>query len=127
MGVPHRRTQPGPRIIVYEYQKTRHSSYPKENCKDFKEILMMDGLEQYHKMVRELEGVTGANRMSHARCHFANAVKVIGKGNEKVIQTSIAYKALIRIRVIYDMEGALKEYPMEECLREQQTFSQTTG
>ena len=57
---------PGPKIVVYEYQKTRHSSHPKEYYKDFKGILMTDGLEQYHKLARELEGVTNANCMAHA-------------------------------------------------------------
>ena len=37
---------PVPKIIVYEYQKTRHSDHPKEYYKDFKGILMTDGLSQ---------------------------------------------------------------------------------
>ena len=65
---------------------------------------MTDGLEQYHKLARELEGVTGANCMAHARRHFA---KAIGKGNEKAIKSSIVYKALVRIGAIYNLEGAL--------------------
>ena len=67
------------------------------------------GLEQYHnKLARELEGVTNANCMAHARRHFANATRAIGKGNEKAIKSSIAYKALVRIGAIYKLEGALK-------------------
>lgn len=112
---------PGPKIIVYEYQKTRHSSHPKEYYKDFKGILMTDGLEQYHKLARELEGVTNANCMAHARRHFANAIKAIGKGNEKAIKSSIAYKALVRIGAIYNLERALKELTAEERLKERQT------
>lgn len=38
---------PGPKIIVYEYQKTRHSDHPKEYYKNFQGVLMTDGLEQY--------------------------------------------------------------------------------
>ena len=52
---------PVPRIVVYEYQKTRHSDHPKEYYKDFRRILMTDGLEQYHKLSREQEGLTNAN------------------------------------------------------------------
>lgn len=37
---------PGPKIVVYEYQRTRHSSHPKEYYKDFKGVLMTDRLEQ---------------------------------------------------------------------------------
>ena len=112
---------PVPRIIVYEYQKTRHSDHPKEYYKDYRGILMTDGLEQYHKLAREVEGVTGANCMAHARRHFANAIKVIGKGNEKAIRSSIAYQALVRIGAIYELEGALKDLSPEERLRERQT------
>ena len=68
---------PGPRIIVYEYQKTRHSGHPKEYYKDFRGILMTDGLEQYHKLARDQEGITNANCMAHARRHFANAICIL--------------------------------------------------
>ena len=47
---------PVPTIIVYEYQKTRNSDHPKEYYKDFNGVLMTDGLEQYHKLARDLEG-----------------------------------------------------------------------
>ena len=57
---------PVPRIIVYEYQKTRHSGHPKEYYKDFKGFPMTDGLEQYHKLAREQEGLINANCLAHA-------------------------------------------------------------
>lgn len=111
---------PGPKIILYEYQKTRHSDHPKEYYKDFTGVLMTDGLEQYHKLERDLEGVTNANCMAHARRHFANAIKALGKRNKKAVRSSIAYKALIRIGAIYDLEGALKDLTPEERLKERQ-------
>lgn len=111
---------PVPKIIIYEYQKTRHSGHPKEYYKDFTGFLMTDGLEQYHKLERDLEGVTNANCMAHARRHFANAIKALGKGNERAVRSSIAYKALIRIGAIYDLEGALKDLTPEERLKERQ-------
>ena len=109
---------PDPRIIVYEYQKTRHSDHPKEYYKDFKGILMTDGLEQYHKLARDLGSVTNANCMAHARRHFANAIKAMGKGNPKAVQSSIAYKALVRIGAIYDLEKTLRDLSPEERLLE---------
>lgn len=111
---------PVPKIILYEYQKTRHSDHPKEYYKDFTGVLMTDGLEQYHKLERDLEGVTNANCMAHARRHFANAIKALGKGKQKAVQSSIAYKALIRIGAIYDLEGALKDLTPEERFKERQ-------
>lgn len=111
---------PVPKIVVYEYQKTRHSDHPKEYYKDFKGILMTDGLEQYHKIARELDGLTNANCFAHARRHFANAIKAIGKGNQEAIKSSVAYKALVRIGAIYDLEGALRNLSPEERLKERQ-------
>lgn len=110
-----------PPIIVYEYQKTRHSDHPKAYYKDFSGILMTDGLEQYHKLARDLEGIKNANCMAHARRHFANAIKAIGKSNPKVVEASVAYKALVRIGAIYDLEGALKDLTPEERLKERQS------
>ena len=51
-------------IIVYEYQKTRHSDHPKAYYKDFDGVLMTDGLEQYHKLERDLTGVKNGKRLN---------------------------------------------------------------
>ena len=111
---------PGPRIIVYEYQKTRHSGHPKEYYKDFRGILMTDGLEQYHKLARDQEGITNANCMAHARRHFANAIKAAGQKDRESIQSSIAYQALVRIGAIYELEKGLKNLSAEERLEKRQ-------
>lgn len=81
---------------------------------------MTDGLAQYHKLEKELDGVTNANCLAHARRHFTNAIKAIGKGNEKAIRSSVAYQALIRIGGIYKLEGTLKDLSPEERLKERQ-------
>ena len=112
---------PDPKIIVYEYQKTRHSDHPKEYYKEFKGILMTDGLEQYHKLAREQEGLVNANCFAHARRHFANAIKAMGSGNAEAVKASVAYKALVRIGAIYDLEGTLKGLSPKERLKERQS------
>lgn len=109
-----------PPIVVYEYQKTRHSDHPKEYYKEFNGILMTDGLEQYHKLARELEGITNANCFAHARRHFANAIKAMGKGNAEAVKSSVAYRALVRIGAIYDLENTLKNLSPKERLKERQ-------
>ena len=62
---------------------------------------MTDDLEQYHKLAWEQEGLVKANCLAHARRHFANAIKAMGSGNAEAIQSSVAYKALVRIEAIY--------------------------
>lgn len=81
---------------------------------------MTDGLEQYHKLAREQEGITNANCFAHARRHFANAIKAMGKGNAGAVKSSAAYKALVRIGAIYDLENALKNLSPQERLKERQ-------
>ena len=112
---------PVPKIVVYEYQKTRHSDHPKEYYKEFNGILMTDGLEQYHKLAREQEGIVNANCLAHARRHFANAIKAMGKGNQKAVESSVAYKAFVRIGAIYKLEESLKTLSPEERLKERQS------
>ena len=82
---------------------------------------MTDGLEQYHKLDRELEGLINANCLAHARRHFANAIKAMEKGNAEAIQSSVAYKALARIGTIYKLEGALKSLTPEARRKERQS------
>lgn len=82
---------------------------------------MTDGLEQYHKLARESEGIINANCLAHARRHFANAIKAMGKNNAKAIESSVAYKALLRIGTIYKLEGALKNLSPEKRLAERQS------
>lgn len=112
---------PVPKIIVYEYQKTRHSDHPKEYYKEFNGILMTDGLEQYHKLSRESKDLINANCFAHARRHFVNAIKAMGSGNAEAVKASVAYKALVRIGAIYDLESALKGLSPEERLKERQS------
>ena len=47
-------------------------------------------------------------------------IKAIGKSNPEAIQSSIAYKALVRIGAVYDLEGGLKDLSSEERLKERQ-------
>ena len=103
-------------IVLYEYQKTRHHQHPENYYRDFKGILITDGLQQYHMIENSLEGVTSANCWAHARRDFADALKAIGKKNQKSVKASIANEALERIAEIYHIEGQLKDLTSEERL-----------
>jgi hypothetical protein len=104
-------------IVLYEYQKTRNSIHPKEFYKNYQGVLVTDGLAQYHKISRELDGLTNANCWAHARRDYSDAVKAIGKSNVEAVKQSIAYQALTRIGAIYKLEGTLKDLTAEERLR----------
>ena len=106
--------------ILYEYQRGRKHEAPLEYYRDFNGILVTDSLGQYHKIEVLLPGLTNANCWAHARRDFADAIKAIGKGNEKAIRTSVAYQALARIKTIYKLEGTLSHMTAEERLQERQ-------
>lgn len=62
-----------------------------------------------------------ANCFAHARRHFANAIKAMGKGNQEAVKSSVAYKALVRIGAVYKLEEALRDLSPEERLKERQS------
>lgn len=107
-------------VILYEYQKTRHHEHPLEFYKDFNGILVTDGLQQYHMLEHLIDGFINANCWAHARRDFADAVKAIGRSNEKALKQSTADQALARIGAIYKIDDGLKGLSPEERLRERQ-------
>lgn len=99
-------------------KKTRHNKHPLEFYKDFNGILVTDGLQQYHMLEHLIDGFINANCWAHARRDFADAVKAIGRTNEKFLKQSTAYQALARIGTIYKIDDGLKGLLSEERLGE---------
>lgn len=98
-------------IVLYEYQKTRNASHPREFLKDFSGICVTDGYQVYHTIETEREDLKIAGCWSHARRRFDEAVKTLPKAKQK---DSRAYLALTMIQAIYREEKMLKELPGEE-------------
>ncbi len=105
-------------VVLYEYQKTRHHRHPEEFYRDFKGILVTDGLAQYHLLEDHLEGLTNANCWAHARRDFSDAVKAIK--DPELARRSTAYQALLRIGAIYKLDESLKGLTAQQRLRERQ-------
>lgn len=98
-------------IVLYEYQKTRNASHPREFLKDFSGICVTDGYQVYHTIENEREDLKIAGCWSHARRRFDEAVKALPKAKQK---DSRAYLALTMIQAIYREEKLLKDLPAEE-------------
>lgn len=98
-------------IILYEYQKTRNASHPREFLKDFNGICVTDGYQVYHTIETEREDLKIAGCWSHARRRFDEAVKALPKVKQK---DSRAYLALTMIQAIYREEKLLKDLPTGE-------------
>ena len=98
-------------IVLYEYQKTRNASHPREFLKNFNGICVTDGYQVYHTVETEREDLKIAGCWSHARRRFDEAVKALPKAKQK---DSRAYLALTMIQAIYREEKLLKDLPAEE-------------
>ena len=112
---------PDRKIVVYEYQKGRDHNIPLEFYKDYKGILVTDGLQQYHLVDRKLDDLTNANCWAHARRSFADAVKAADKKESSAVRQSVAYQALQKIAEFYNADTELKQLPANERLQKRQS------
>ena len=104
-------------IVLYEYQKTRNASHPREFLKDFSGICVTDGYQVYHTIEKEHEGLKIAGCWAHSRRRYDEALKALPKGSRK---GTLAYKALAMIQGIYNADNVLKDLPLEERLMKRQ-------
>lgn len=70
-------------IILYEYQKTRNASHPREFLRDYTGICVTDGYQVYHTLEKERENLKIAGCWVHCRRRFNDALEVIPKAHRK--------------------------------------------
>lgn len=104
-------------IVLYEYQRTRNTSHPREFLKDYSGTVVTDGYQVYHTLEKEREDLKIAGCWSHARRHFSNVTKTLGK--ERANGT-LANDALKQIAAIYKIEGMLNGLTPEERKQQRQ-------
>ena len=104
-------------IVLYEYQKTRNASHPREFLKDYSGICVTDGYQVYHTLDKQKEDLRIAGCWTHARRKFNDALKLIPKSAQS---GTITYLIMKQIQAIYREEGKLKELSSEERLMQRQ-------
>lgn len=102
---------PEKQIILYEYQKTRNASHPRESLKDYAGICVTDGYQVYHTMEKEKEDLKIAGCWVDCRRKFHEALEVILKELRK---QSVFHLIMKQIRAIYRKEGKLSGLSSEE-------------
>ena len=102
-------------IVLYEYQKTRNASHPREFLKNYSGICVTDGYQVYHTVEKELESLRIAGCWVHCRRKFEEALKVVPKGSEK---ESLSYLIMKQIQAIYREENKLKNLEPEDRLKQ---------
>ncbi len=98
-------------VVLYEYQKTRNTSHPREFLKDYKGTCVTDGYQVYHLLEKEREDLEIAGCWSHARRRFADVVKSLNKDKAK---DTLAYQALKQTSAIFKLEELLVGLSPEE-------------
>lgn len=107
-------------IVVYEYQKGRDHKIPLEFYKDYKGILVTDGLQQYHLVDKLLPDVINANCWAHVRRDLTEAVKAADKKDSNSVRQSVAYQTLQKIGEFYNLDTELKKLSSSERLQKRQ-------
>ena len=102
---------PEKQIILYEYQKTRNASHPREFLKNYSGICVTDGCQVYHTLEKEKEDLKIAGCWVHCRRKFHDALEVIPKDLRK---QSVLYLIMNQIRAIYREEGKLSGLSSDE-------------
>ena len=104
-------------IILYEYQKTRNTSHPRNFLKGYSGICVTDGYQVYHTLEKEQEELTIAGCWVHCRRKFHDALEVIPKDHRK---ESILHLLMKQIQAIYREEGKLSDLTSKERLVQRQ-------
>ena len=112
---------PEKQIVLYEYQRTRNASHPREFLKDFSGICVTDGYQVYHTLEKEKEDLTIAGCWVHGRRKFEEVLATIPAEGKK---ESVAYLVMKQIQAIYREEGKLKDLPSKERLAQRQVVIQ---
>ena len=98
---------PERQIILYEYQKTRNASHPRNFLKNYTGICVTDGYQVYHTLEKEREDLRIAGCWVHCRRRFHEALEVIPKAHR---EESILYLFMKQIQAIYREEGKVVRY-----------------
>ena len=104
-------------IVLYEYQRTRNASHPRQFLKDYSGVCVTDGYQVYHTVEKELEDLKIAGCWVHCRRKFDEALKAVPKAAQK---ESLSYLVIKQIQAVYREEDKLKELKPEDRLKQRQ-------
>ena len=104
-------------IVLYQYQKTRNQTHPREFLKNYKGICVTDGYQVYHSLEKEVEELKIAGCWVHCRRYFEEAWEVIGKPKNPEV---MSYLVMKQIQAIYREEGKLKDISPADRLKQRQ-------
>lgn len=109
----------GPRMVLFEYERTRGGYHPKEFLDGYSGYLTTDGYQSYHNLPESIQ-VTGC--MAHSRRRFEECLTILKKQlTKEQLKQTIAYQAMERIAMLYKIEELIKNEPPEKKYEVRQT------
>ena len=107
-----------PRMVLFQYERTRGGYHPAEFLKGFRGYFTCDGYQAYHSLPGEIL-ITGC--MAHARRRFDEALTVLKKDfSKEQLKETTAYQAMERIGMLYKIEDLIRNKSPEERYQERQ-------
>jgi transposase len=101
----------GPKIVLYDYQKTRGGEHPRSFLPGYKGYLHVDGYPGYHKVA----GATLVGCWAHARRKFDEALKALPDDKQKAAVT--AREGLEFCNRLFAIEREIQSASPEERLK----------
>lgn len=109
----------GPRMVLFQYERTRGGYHPKEFLDGYSGYLTTDGYQSYHNLPESIQ-VTGC--MAHSRRRFEECLTILKKQlTKEQLKQTIAYQAMERIAMLYKIEELIKNEPPEKKYEVRQT------
>ena len=105
-------------FALYDFHTGRKKAYAQEFLKDFHGTCVTDGYEVYHSIGRDRKDLIIAGCWSHARRRFADVVKALG---EKNAVNTTAYRALVQIGSMFDLEKTYADLSPEDRLEQRKS------
>ncbi len=107
-------------LFLYEYLGGRNGAVIQEYLKGYRGILITDGYQPYHTLMKNSEEIRVAGCWAHARRRFAEIVKAAKKGGPLTPAQTISAEAVKRIDAMYHLDNQYKRSSAEERLDHRQ-------
>ncbi len=108
---------PEKQIVLYDYQRTRNTSHPREFLNGYTGICVTDGYQVYHSLEKQTEDLTIAGCWVHMRRRFSEALDVLPK---EARPKSVAFLIMKQIQAIYREEDKLQGLSSKERLEQRE-------
>lgn len=93
-------------IVIYDFQKTRHTDHPREFLGSYSGVLVTDGYQPYHTLDKQRDDLTVAGCWVHAKRKFSELVKAKGADSP---DGTIAAEAVKKISRIFHLDNKLDD------------------